>query len=151
MNAQLLQDLHHRAAIEQVRYQYAQALDRQDWDLLAGLLADEVAVDFASFGGPVQTVPRPALVDNFRHNLSRPGLVTQHLCTNFRITLAGDEATSVLHWVGQHFVPGLAGGEEFTLRAEYTDQLRYWNGSWRIVGMTAQRLFVTGNPGVLMS
>lgn len=145
-----LQALLDQTAIQCIRHDFARALDRKDWQLLTGLLAEEIAVDFTSFDMPAQVMHQQVLIDSFQHNLSRPGLVTQHLCSNFRITLDQHRATSVSHWVGHHFVPGLAGGEEFTLRAEYTDLLIQLNGRWFIIGLTARKLFTTGNPQVLL-
>ena len=144
-----LPDLLAHQAIAAVRYRFAQCLDEQDFDTLLSLFAEQVEADFTDFGAPAQTVPPQALVANFRHNLSRPGLRTQHLCTNFRIALAGDQATSTLQWVGHHFLAGAEGGEEFTLRAEYTDHLTRTNGGWLITGLTARLRFTTGNPGLL--
>lgn len=151
MESSPLQELLDRTAIQCVRHTFAWALDTKDWQVLTGLLAEEVAVDFTSFGVPAQVMHQQILIDGFQHNLGRAGLVTQHLCSNFRITLDQHRATSVSHWVGHHFVPNLAGGEEFTLRAEYTDLLTRLNGRWYIIGLSARKLFTTGNPQVLLS
>ena len=151
MDDSLLQALQHRAAIEEVRHRYGQALDFQDWQLLGSLLTEQVQTDFSEFGVPPQTVSKDALVRSFQHTLSRPGLKTQHIFTSFRIAVVENRATSVSNFVGYHFLAGTEGGEEFTLRAEYTDTLVRVSDRWQISGMACKVLCLIGNPKLLAS
>ncbi|WP_156176332.1 nuclear transport factor 2 family protein [Hymenobacter terrenus] len=128
-----------------------QALDYQDWDLLQSLFAPTVQGDYSDYGMPAQTFTREQLIGIFQHSFSRPGLRTQHQSTNFRITLAGDRATSVSNFTGHHFIPGFAGGEEFTLYAEYTDELAKTDGRWLLHGVRLKVFYTSGNLQILIS
>ena len=152
MNDSTLQELLDREAIKEVRAQLAQALDYQDWVLFDNLFTEEVEADFTAYGVPAQKVPREALRQSYQHNLSREGLRTQHISSNFRITVNGDTAQCISNFLGQHYIQGFEGGEEFFLRAEYTDQLVRMEQGWKIHALTLSKLFsVSGNPALLVS
>lgn len=138
-----------RAAIEEMRYRLAQHLDHKDWTDLLDLFTDVVYIDFPDYGMAPQTVPRQAFVDSFRQSLGRPGLVTQHLCTNARVRIDGDRAVCVTNWAGHHFMPDVAGGDEFTLRGQYTDTLTRTGDGWRISGVAFQLAYTTGSANLL--
>ncbi len=95
----------------------------KDWTLLESLFLEEVETDFSSYGVPPQKVRREDLVQSYQHNLSREGLRTQHICSNFRITINDDTAHCISNFIGQHFIKEFEGGNEFYLRGEYHDQL----------------------------
>ena len=149
METLTLQTVIDRIAIEEVRHRYAQALDTQNWEALPPLFTAQVSTDFSDFGMPPQTVPQEAFIASFRQNLSRPGLRTQHVFSSFRIVVTGDTATSVSNFVGHHFLPGFEGGEEFTLRGEYTDTLVRTAQGWQMSGVACKLFFMTGNPNLL--
>ena len=151
MNNLTLQELLDRDALKEVRALLAQALDYQDWALFESLFTEEVDVDFTAYGVPAQRVPREALRQSYQHNLSREGLRTQHISSNFRITVNGDAAQCISNFLAQHFIKGFEGGEEFFLRAEYTDALVKTERGWKIHALTLSRLFyVSGNPTLLV-
>lgn len=150
MNDSTLQQLLDREAIKEVRAQLAQALDYQDWALFESLFTEEVEADFTAYSVPAQKITREALRQSYQHNLSREGLRTQHISSNFRITINGDTAQCISNFIGQHYIKGFEGGEEFFLRAEYTDQLTRTESGWKIHALTLTTLFyVTGNPAIL--
>jgi 3-phenylpropionate/cinnamic acid dioxygenase small subunit len=150
MNVSTLQGLLDREAIKEVRALLAQALDYQDWSLFESLFTEEVETDFTAYGVPARKVRREELRQSYQHNLSREGLRTQHISSNFRITVNGDTAQCISNFLGQHYIQGFEGGEEFFLRAEYTDQLVRTEHGWKIRALTLTILFyVSGNPAIL--
>ena len=152
MNDSKLQELLDREAIKEVRAQLAQALDYQDWTLFESLFTEEVEVDFTPYGVPPMKIRREELRQSYQHNLSREGLRTQHISSNFRITVNGDSAQCISNFIGQHYIKGFEGGEEFFLRAEYTDDLVKTEHGWKIHVLTLSQLFyVIGNPTILAS
>ena len=152
MNDQKLQELLDREAIKEVRALLAQALDYKDWTLFESLFMEEVEADFTAYGVPAQKVRREDLRGSYQHNLSREGLRTQHISSNFRITIDGDTARCVSNFLAQHYIKEFEGGEEFFLRAEYTDQLIRIEAGWKISAITLSRLFYTsGNSAILMA
>ena len=151
MDEQKLQELLDREAIKEIRAMLAQALDYKDWALFESLFLEEVEADFTAYGVPKQKVRREDLRGSYQHNLSREGLRTQHISSNFRITVDGDTARCVSNFLAQHYIKGFEGGEEFFLRAEYQDQLTRTEGGWKISAITLKTLFyVSGNPAILM-
>ena len=153
MDDHRLQELLDREAIKEIRYNYAEGLDRQDWLLIENLLLEELDTDFTLWGLPSQRVSRTDFVNKFfKHSLSRVGLKTQHIFTNQRITIEGDRAICKSYQFAQHYLAGFEGGEEFFLRAEYTDQLVRTEDGWKISGVTLSALFyMSGNPAILVS
>ncbi len=145
------QELLDKEAIREVRYRWAEGLDTQNWELITSLMTEEVDADFRSMGLPAQKVPREILVQNFQNNLSRPGLKTQHLFSNARVTVNSDSATCKSNFIGQHFLQGFAGGAEFYLRGEYDDALTRTPDGWKISGMKFTLFYVSGNPNLLAS
>jgi len=139
-----------KEAIREVRYLWAEGLDHQNWALIKSLMVEQIDADFSVSGVPAQRVPSDMLMQSFQHNLSRPGLKTQHIFSNFRITVNGDQATCTSYQLAQHYIQGFAGGEEFHLRAEYEDQLTRTAAGWKISAMKLVAIFyVSGNPGIL--
>ena len=152
MNDATLQEFLDREEIKEVRAGLAQALDYQDWTLFESLFTEEVEADFTAYGVPAQKIPREALRQSYQHNLSREGLRTQHISSNFRITVNGNTAQCISNFIGQHYIKGFEGGEEFFLRAEYTDQLLRTEQGWKIHTLTLSQLFYTsGNPAILVN
>ncbi len=149
MAEDLLQELLDREKIKELRYKIAQSLDRRDWALFESLVTDEVDTDFSALGIPVQRAGRAAFVGSFRQNLGREGLQTQHIYSNFRITLQGDRATSRFHQFAQHYLDGPDGPEEFILRGEYIDELVRTPDGWKLSGVTFLPLYFSGNPALL--
>ncbi len=148
---QKVQALWDKVAIQDLRYHFAEALDNKDWTLLASLFTDEVETDWTAWGIPRQTMAKADLVAIFSGGaFGRPELVTEHLYTNFRITLSGDRAISVSNFLGQHYTADFAGGSEFYLRGSYTDELARTDQGWKIRRFTLRVFYATGNPNLLV-
>jgi hypothetical protein len=152
MDDQKLQELLDREAIKEVRYKFAQALDYKDWTLLESLLLEEIDTDFTLWGIPPQRVSRADFINNFRYPQSREGLKTQHIFTNFRITVEGDSAICDSYLLAQHYIQGFEGGEEFFLRAEYNDKLVRTEAGWKLSRVKLAAIFyMSGNPNILLN
>ncbi len=152
MDNQDLQILLDKEAIRELRYKFAEALDYKNWSLLEDLFLEELDTDFTVWGVPPRKATRAELINSFKHPQSREGLKTQHIFSNFRITVEGDTATSKFYQLAQHYIQGFQGGEEFFLRAEYSDKLVRTEAGWKISGVTLAAIFyMTGNPDLLVS
>ena len=149
MNEQALQELLDREAIKEVRSLLAQALDYKDWALFESLFTEEVDTDFTSYGVPAQRVRREDVMQSYQHNLSREGLRTQHISSNFRITIDDDTAQCISNFLGQHFIQGFEGGDEFFLRGEYHDRLLRTKTGWKICALKFILFYTSGNPALL--
>lgn len=149
--ADALHTLPDREAIKDVRYRFALALDTRDWALFESLFADEVDADLSAFGSPRRTMPRAELAALFRHSFRRPAAEnpTQQLYANLLVEVDGDKATCRSYLVGYHQIPGFAGGDDATLRAQYTDRMTRTADGWKIAATALHVFSVTGNPQVL--
>jgi 3-phenylpropionate/cinnamic acid dioxygenase small subunit len=143
------QDLIEREAIRELFYRFAAALDRCDWAGLRSLCADEIATDYSAWGIAPQPMSADAFVGLFQQSFGRPELRTQHLYTNFRIRISGDSAQVVFNFLGQHYAPGFAAGEESFLRGEYRDTLRRDGAEWKISGVALHIFYASGALGML--
>lgn len=149
MATQNIQELFDREAIKEVRARFAQALDFKDWTLFESLLLEELDTDYADFGIPAQKMHREDLSKIFRFAFSKEGLRTQHIISNFRITVTGDTAQCISHFLGQHYIQGFEGGDEFFLKAQYTDQLVRTEDGWKIGALTFTVFYMSGNRALI--
>lgn len=144
-----LQELSDREQIKELRNQFALALDNKDWPLLASLLSDEVEADYSVWGIPKARLKKLQLVDLLKHAFRRPEMQTQHIYSNFLIEISGDQANCISNFIGQHFIDGFEGGNEFVLRASYTDQLVRGPSGWKIQGLKLKVFYATGNAKIV--
>jgi len=150
MNEQMVQELFDQEAIKEIRSLLAQALDYKDWTLFESLFMEEIDTDFTAYGVAPQRVRREDLRQSYQHNLSREGLRTQHISSNFRITIDADTAQCTSNFLAQHYIQGFDGGEEFFLRAEHHDLLTRTTAGWKIRALTFKMFYVSGNPAILV-
>ena len=54
-----------------------------------------------------------------------------------------------LEFLGQHYIRGFEGGEEFYLRADYKDQLIRTEHGWKIRAITLTTLFYVSCSAIL--
>ena len=99
-----MQELFDREAIKEVRARFAQALVFKDWALFESLFAEELDTDYTDFGIPPQKMRREELTGIFKQGLSREGIRTQHISSNFQITVSDDTAQCVSAFLGQHYI-----------------------------------------------
>ncbi|WP_428310532.1 nuclear transport factor 2 family protein [Hydrocarboniphaga sp.] len=125
--AQTLADLLDRAAISDTIFKYATGIDRRDWPLYRSIFTDEVEFDFTSWRGVRETMRADDWIVSVRQTLACFD-ATQHNMTNPVITLAGDEATIVVHMVAMHHFEG----EMQQLGGFYTNRLRRDASGWKI-------------------
>jgi ketosteroid isomerase-like protein len=134
-----------RARITATVRAYATAIDLRDFDLLRSVVTDPIIIDFTSYDPGRLAVPlafeawteglRPQLlgVDASLHTIRDP-----------RITLRGDQATSVAAMRADHYFADLADSPVYTMTGHYTDMLARDGDGWRI---TAKVLTVTSEQG----
>jgi hypothetical protein len=145
-----LQELMDKEAIRDIRTQWGEALDNKNWAQFESLFTDEIDTDFTAWGIPPQVIPKAYFVGMFsQKSFRRAELITQHLYTNFRISIEKDTATSVCNFIGQHYIPNFEGGEEYCLRGEYTDGLVRTPEGWKINKLKLRQFFATGNAALL--
>jgi 3-phenylpropionate/cinnamic acid dioxygenase small subunit len=133
-----------RLAVEDVLTRYAFALDRRDWDLLEtcfvsdAVLVYEPLPEFSGFA-----TLRAAM------QFGLEGTVTQHLITNIRITVDGDQAESWCYGHATHRRDDVDGGNLFVTGGAYEDSLTRAADGWRIARRHVHAKWTWGNPRVV--
>ncbi|SEH20389.1 SnoaL-like domain-containing protein [Sphingopyxis sp. YR583] len=112
---------------------YASALDARDWGAYRALFTDEIAIDYASIGSLVATVPADEWTNRCR---TLEGFdATAHQLHNIVAAIDGDEATVTSIVDAVHVV----GVEDRALLGDligrYTHRL-VRQGEWKIAGVT---------------
>jgi 3-phenylpropionate/cinnamic acid dioxygenase small subunit len=125
MTVSTLQALVDRAEIIDLFSRYAAAIDGRDAVLYRSCFTDEV--DIETSGTHIQGGPAQEWVDLA---LRAVGVFegTQHVITNHRVALDGDEADCVANLQARHW----NGEATVSVGGEYTTRLRRTGAGWRI-------------------
>ncbi|HEV3114421.1 MAG TPA: nuclear transport factor 2 family protein [Candidatus Binataceae bacterium] len=130
-----LQMLLDRAEISEVVYNYATGVDQKDEKLFRSIWADEITVD--GVGGLFKE-SRPATLsaDKWASIIIRrisKFEVTQHVLTNPKIEVNGNQAKCVVYMQARHFVQGWKPGDPiYDMGGFYTHDLVRTAQGWRI-------------------
>lgn len=132
-----------RLAIGDLLDLYAHALDSRAFDLLGEVFSPDADLDYGSAGGPHGT---PTEVVAWIERSFDGIAMTQHLITNRRITVDGDEATAVSYLLN----PLRAHGDDAVLLVggSYHDRLRRTDRGWRVTARRFEMLWSTRAPSI---
>lgn len=138
-----------KQAIQEVELTFAHSLDTKNWELASTLFANQVIADFTAYGIPAKTMSKEELIALYQYSFRNEKLITEHLYTNFLITIDGRTATCRFNFVGNHFVKDLEGGDDFYLFAQYQDTLEQTEKGWKINKRTLTIFYTKGNAEML--
>ncbi len=149
-----VRELLDRAAITELIYTVARAMDARDWDLLASCYTPEAVGDYSN-----ATVDgREAIIAGAKGFLD-PFDATQHLVGNVQITVGADTgtetgtetdtATAHATFIAQHVRAGATGGGHYILGGDYDDNLRRTDEGWKITRRRIRGIWGDGDPSVL--
>lgn len=126
-----------RAEIIDTVNRYATGIDRCDWEMYRDIFTDTVQFDFESWSG---AEPAPMAASDW---VARVGGTlsafdaTQHVLTNHRVFLNGDEAICVAYMAAHHhFVSDSGERQMHSIGGYYTDRLIRTANGWRIDAVT---------------
>ena len=123
--------------------------DRREWDLLAEVFDDEVALDYTSLqGGEPQRLAREAVISAWRGLFERLQ-ATQHLVANHLVSVDGDTATCTAAFQAAHFGAAAFGSPLWMLGGHYRFGLVRRDGRWRIGSVVMTADWAWGNRDVL--
>lgn len=114
-------------AVRGLLHDYADALDRREWDALDGVFASDVRADYA--GAEIRT-GAPGLIAMIRGYLDNCG-PTQHLMGNVRVRVTGDHATATAK-MREHHVGANRPDLSFEVFGWYHAQASRTAEGWRI-------------------
>lgn len=139
-----LQQLSDRREIEDVLIKYAMSLDARDWTALEDVFLPDAVAKL----GHYECANREEIVATCRNALS--GLTcSQHIVTNFTVTVDGDTAASMCYLHAQHNYLPAVGLTNFIVAGSYNDKLVRTDGGWRIADRHLKQIWVDGNAGLM--
>lgn len=126
------QDLLDRAAITDHVLKYATGIDQHQWDLYRSIFADDIIMDFSSWSGdPAIKMAADDWVAGVRTTLS-PFDATQHVLTNFIVSVDGDAATCTCYMSAHHHLVTGDLKEMHSIGGYYVHQLKRSGDGWLI-------------------
>ncbi len=133
-----------RFAIIATLDRYAECLDRRDWPGLADVFTEDVEIDWVEW----QQKGLAAATASIRSYLDGCG-PSQHLLGNYRIELAGDQATSRHYCRVMHMGKGDQAGKTYESWIEYADELVRTQDGWRSRRRVCRAMMEYGDRSVL--
>lgn len=135
-----------RLAIEDLLHRYSTAIDTRDFALLGQVFTPDGVGDYTASGGIRGTL---AEIQEWLAGALGIFSVIQHLVTNIRVEIAGDEATSTCYLFNPLGYPRADGGTEMLYCGGlYRDRLVRTEGGWRIRERVIDTLYLDGRlPG----
>lgn len=127
-----------------VGLRYARALDSKDFDLLLSAFTPDAS--WGPKGGAVQGhgAIRSRAQDGLQHVSA-----TQHVTTNFEVTVNGDAATMRSCYLATHVGQAAGGEAHWVVAGIYDDRLVRTAEGWRIAVRDMTNLWQTGDPAIL--
>ncbi|WP_405658643.1 nuclear transport factor 2 family protein [Streptomyces sp. NBC_01166] len=122
--------------------------DQREWDLLRGLFADKVLLDYTSLAGgePAQFTPQE-IVDAWASTLSGYD-ATQHLIGNQLVHIDGDRALCTASFQATHRLADAHGSPLWTLGGSYRWELARSGDRWLIDTVVMTAVWGDGNRGL---
>lgn len=146
-NSESLYNLLDRHTVIDRVIRYAFYLDRQDWAGFRGCFTDKLEIDFSDFTGqPATVVPAEEFIAFDKQILS--GITTQHLITNYVVTINKPEATLVADVFASHHRSHPA-PTDYDIHGVYHMRLMQIDNDWRISSVQLRRLWTEGDRDVL--
>lgn len=119
--------------------------DRREWELLRGLFADVVLLDYTSLNGgePVRLTPQE-IVGAWSAALGGYD-ATQHLIANHLVRVEGDRAVCTASFQATHRLRTVHGAPLWTLGGDYRWGLARNDGRWLIDSVVMTATWGDGN------
>lgn len=127
-----------RAAILELLFDYARALDDKDWQGYADLFATDAEL-VLPWG---EAVPRHEIAADTERKLGGFA-ATHHMSTNQQIRVDGDAATSRSYVQATHVGPD---GSLWILGARYDNDYRRSGDTWRFARVRLSTVWESGEP-----
>lgn len=121
--------------------------DQRNWDgLLADVFAEQVLLDYASFGaGQPATLPASQIVANWKSFLSAfPH--THHQLGNVQVTSAGNQASVFCYGTASHYLPNPTNQNLWLVVGSYDFDLEKTGQAWKVTRMKFNFKYQDGNP-----
>jgi uncharacterized protein len=123
--------------------------DKRDWKQCTGYFADEVFVDFSSLNNvPGSKMKGTDLVKGWEGFLPK-FRSTQHMVTNFDISINGNKANATFYGHAIHHLPHTKGGDLWGVYGVYHAVLNQTAAGWKITEFALNLKYIEGNKNML--
>ncbi|ONH28010.1 nuclear transport factor 2 family protein [Pseudofrankia asymbiotica] len=133
------------AALTELSYRYARAIDSKDYDALATLFTPTATFDYNHADGEQHALE--SWLAGTRRLEQLDG--TQHFFTNHEFDIDGDAARGQFNMIAQHVRRGLPGGSLLMIGGIYRDTYVRTDGRWLVATRSHEAKWATGNHDVL--
>ncbi|MFC4907359.1 nuclear transport factor 2 family protein [Actinomadura gamaensis] len=123
--------------------------DRREWDLLQGLFADRVILDYTSLNGGEPADLTPAQIVGGWRGVLGGFDATQHLIAGHLVTVEGDTAVCTANFQAVHRLANPHGSPLWTLGGTYRFGLVRTADGWRINALTMTATWADGNQHLM--
>jgi 3-phenylpropionate/cinnamic acid dioxygenase small subunit len=132
-----------RLEIDDLLTRYTVAIDNKDWDLLATCFTPDAHIDYRSSGGAEGKYPEVAA---WLAETLAAFPMTQHFCTNRRVTLAADTATARSYFYNPMGFPDTDGQKLMFVGGYYNDRMVRTPDGWRIAERIEEMAWMDTRP-----
>ncbi|ASK88703.1 nuclear transport factor 2 family protein [Sphingorhabdus sp. SMR4y] len=137
-----------RARITDHILRYATGIDRRDWALYRSIFTDRMTPDFSSWSGePALAMSADDWVAGVRATLE-PFDATQHVLTNFVITVDGNSASCTCYMAAHHHLVSGDLREMHSIGGYYVHELQRSGDGWLIHRTTLNVTWEMGDRGL---
>jgi SnoaL-like domain len=136
----------------EIRYRYADAVDRMDWEQYRSLFTEDVMVAATSSLAAPAVDYESLSADEWVERVATmiPGLAaTQHAMFNPRAEIDGDRAVLTTYMRADHFLNFEDDNAWYAIGGCYRDHMVHADGVWKIERMRLDLFWTRGNRDIL--
>jgi hypothetical protein len=139
-----------KLAVAECLYRYATGVDTRDWAMYRSVFADEIEVDFSSFGPgrPPATIAADDWVAGLKPLFGRLA-ATQHMMSNPLVELDGDSAEITMYVRAHHVLDPEDPESYYTIGGYYRNRLVREHGDWKLVRVNLNVTWRRGDPEIM--
>jgi hypothetical protein len=134
-----LQYLSDRLEIQDLLHRYADAVETQDWELLATCFSADASVDYSASGGAKGTL---AEASAFLAQTIPMFSATHFLVANSQVSVEGDDGRARTHFQTTMILAGEGRSQYLIVGGYYNDRLRRTSDGWRITERVEEPVFM---------
>ena len=118
--------------------------DLRNWQAVSQAFSDEVQLDYTSMGAAVEMLKPTDIIKKWQAVL--PGFqMTQHMITNHRVSITGNEANCFSYVHAVHYLPNKSNNNTWIVMGHYEHHLVRLNQAWKIDRMKLIATLIDGN------
>ena len=140
-----------KLVVAECLYGYALGVDTRDWARYRSVFAEEIEVDFSSFGPNLapMTVTADQLVAGVKPMFERLA-ATHHMMSNPLVDLDGDDAWITMYVQAHHVLDPTDPESYYTIGGHYRNRLARVDGGWKLTRVELVVTWHRGDPAIML-